>query len=75
MRKKDVLYYARIIPTCSVYEVCEIIIRTIEDDYFVGIDKHDKHAYIFSYDCIGDTVFGKRRDALNKVLEAECSKD
>lgn len=40
--KKEIVYFAHIIPQLGIYDVCEIIIRTIEDDYFVGIDKHDK---------------------------------
>ena len=43
LKQKDIVYYARIIPTSSVYEVCELIIRTVEDTWFVGIDKRDKH--------------------------------
>ena len=50
--KKDTVYYARIIPTTGIYEVCELHIRTVEDDYFVGIDKRDKHAYLFGYNAI-----------------------
>lgn len=49
VKKKDRLYYARIIPKTGIYEVCEIILRTIEDTWFVGTDKRDKHAYMFNY--------------------------
>lgn len=49
MNKNDIVYYAHIIPQLGIYDVCEIIIRTIEEDYFAGIDKHDKRAYLFSY--------------------------
>ena len=46
LKIKNHLYYARIIPKSGIYDVCELIIRTITDDYFVGIDKMDKHAYL-----------------------------
>lgn len=70
-KKKDILYYARIIPQTGIYEVCELSVRTIEDTYFVGTDKHDKHAYLFSYSAIGKTVFTNRKEALDLVKEAE----
>lgn len=74
LKKKDILYYARIIPQTSIYEVCELSIRTIEDTYFVGTDKRDKHAYLFSYNAIDKTVFHNRKDALKIVKEAENNK-
>ena len=50
--------------------MCELIIRTIEDDYFVGTDKHDKHAYLLTYNDL-DKVFTKRANALSVVKAAE----
>lgn len=74
LHKKDIVYYAHIIPQLGIYDVCEIIIRTIEEDYFAGIDKHDKRAYLFSYNDINNTVFYYRAEALNKVRIAEENK-
>ena len=74
LKKKDILYYARIIPQTSIYDVCELSIRTIEDTYFVGTDKRDKHAYLFSYNVIDKTVFHNRKDALKIVKEAKNNK-
>ena len=74
LNRKDTVYYARIIPNTGVYEVCELFVRTVTDDYFVGIDKRDKHAYLFSYNAIDDTVFINRKDALRKVRDAESNK-
>ena len=71
LKKKDRLFYARIIPRTRIYEVCELIIRTIEDTYFVAIDKKDKHAYLFTYEDIDIILFAKRDNALSKVLDAE----
>ena len=74
LHKKDVIYYAHIIPKLGVFDLCEIIVRTIEDNYFVGIDKRDKRAYPFSYKDFDNIVFLKRGDALNKIKEAEKNK-
>lgn len=49
IKKGDVVYYARIMPTVGIYEVCELLVRSLYDTYFVGVDKRDKHAYLFSY--------------------------
>ena len=71
LKKKDIVYYARIIPNTGIYEVCELIIRTVADDYFAGMDKRDKRTYLFGYNAIDDTVFVDRKDALSKVKIAE----
>lgn len=74
IKKKDKLYYARIIPNSGIYDVCEIKVRTVENTYFVGIDKSDKHAYLFSNDDLNKIIFTSRDDALAKVLSAEKSR-
>lgn len=71
IRKGDVWYFARIIPRNSVYEVCELKIRTITEDYIVGIDKYDKHAYLINNLEIPRLLFKNRKDALDTVLLAE----
>ena len=74
LKRKDIIYYSRIIPTSGIYDVCELTVRTIEDTWFVGIDKRDKHAYMFNNTDINKTVFTDRKDALKKVLDAEANK-
>ena len=71
LKRKDIVYYARIIPNTGIYEVCELIIRTVADDYFAGMDKRDKRTYLFGYNAIDNTVFVDRKDALNKMKIAE----
>jgi len=71
LKKKDKLYYARILPPVEIYEVCELIIRTVKDTWFVGVDKRDKRAYLFSYNDIDKDIFFDRSFALSKVLNAE----
>lgn len=71
LKRKDHLYYARIIPKTKIYEVCEVIVRTVRDTWFVAIDKRDKRAYLFNNIDIDNIVFSDRKTALSKVLEAE----
>ena len=67
----DIVYYARIMPTLGTYDVCELKIRTVTDTYFVGTDKRDKRAYLFSYNAVGKCIFSNRKDAVEKVIMAE----
>lgn len=73
VKVKDILYYARIIPTVGIFDVCQLTIRTVKEDYFVGCDKVDKHAYLFNYSDLGEVVFHDRKQALDKVLAAEAN--
>lgn len=70
----DTLYFARIIPTVGIYNVLDLKVRTVENDYFACIDKRDKNAFLFSYKDIDKTVFQYRKDALLKVKDAEENK-
>lgn len=74
LSKGQKLYYARIIPSANIYDVCDLTIRTVTDSYFTGIDKRDKHVYLFSYKDINNIVFINRGEALNKVLLMEENK-
>lgn len=71
IQKGKTVYYARILKPVGIYEVSELHIRTVEDDYFSGVDKHDKHAYLFSYNSLDKLIFAKRQECLDVVLEAE----
>lgn len=71
LNKGDKLFYARIQHNTGVYDLCELIVRTVADTYFVGTDKKDKRAYLLGYDSLGETVFEDRKDALAVVHKAE----
>lgn len=70
----DKLFYARIFPSTGTYDVCDLTIRTVKDDYFVGVDKRDKHAYLFGYNALDEYVFDNRDIAFKKVQNAEKNK-
>lgn len=74
LQEKQTVYFARIIPKSAIYEVDELKIRTVVDDWYVGIDKRDKHAYMFKESDINHTIFLDRNIALQKVLDAESNK-
>lgn len=71
LKKNDKVFYARIIESSNIFDVLELKIRTVEDDWFVGIEKRDKQAFLFHNTDIGKKIFTDRDEALNKVLDAE----
>ena len=74
IKEGNIVYYARIIPPCDIFEVCELRIRTVSISWFVGVDKRDKHSYLFYFPNINKHVFFDRTEALKKVKEAEKNK-
>ena len=71
LQKSDIVYRTRILPTVGVYDLDELKIRTVEDTYFVGVEKRNKTAFLLPYSSIGKTVFLNRKEALQKIREAE----
>ena len=74
MKRKDIVYYARIQKPLGVYEVLELIVRVVENGWFSAMDKRDKRVYLFADKDINKTIFADRKDALNVVKEAEKNK-
>ena len=71
MRKGDKVYYARILPQTETYEVVDCKVRMVEDTWFSCTEDREQHAFLFSNNDIGKTVFYDRLEALEKVVEAE----
>jgi hypothetical protein len=74
LKKKDTVYYTRILPLSNIYDVLELKIRTVEKDWFVGLEKRDKQAFLFPNTALNKTVFIDRKKALEKVKAAELNK-
>lgn len=74
IKKGDKLYYARILPITGIYDVCDLTVRTVTEDWFVGVDKRDKHAYLFGSNAFGRNIFMERKSASDAVREAEKTK-
>jgi len=67
MEKGDIVYYCQVVPNCSIYEILELKLRTIENDYYVGVDEKTKQAQIFTPSMIDVYVFRHRSDALEAL--------
>jgi hypothetical protein len=74
LKLKDTVYYARILPTSGIYDVLELKIRTVENDWFAGVEKRDKQVFLFENEALDKDVFVNRKDALYKVQNAESKK-
>lgn len=75
LKKNQIVFYARILPPSGIYDVLELKIRTVEEDWFVGQEKRDKQAFLFLDDAIGKTVFTDRKKALKVAQAAEKRKE
>lgn len=74
LNRKEKVYLARIMPTLNIYEVLELIIRTVREDWFVGVDPKSKQAHLFTETDIGKIIFVDRETALAVVKDAEAHK-
>lgn len=74
LKKNQIVYYTRIIPSSGIYDILELKLRTIESNWYVGCEKRDKQAYLFYASDIGKIIFVNRDEALVRVQEAESHK-
>lgn len=63
IKKKDVLYYAQILPSVGIYHVLEMKVATVYDT--------DKHRYLFNYTDVNKSIFFDRSECLEKVKYAD----
>lgn len=47
----------------------------IEEDWFAATEKTTKKAFLFPYSAINKTIFFNRKDALEKVSDAESNRE
>ena len=70
-RKGSILYFARVLPNLGIYDLCELSVRMVGNNWISARDKRDKRVYLFSKNDINHKVFVDREDALSKVKELE----
>lgn len=73
IKKGDVVYYAQCLDSVGVFEILELTVRTVEDGWYVGIEKKEKQAHLFFEKDIDKCIFFDRKDALMTVKEAEAN--
>lgn len=67
LKKKDQVFYLRILPEQDIKEVLRLTLRTVTDEYFVGIEEKEQHAFLFHYSDIGKVVFLTYGEALENM--------
>jgi hypothetical protein len=65
------LYYARIMPTIGVYDVIDMKVRTVGEDWFVCTEEKTKHAFYFNEKDFKKSIFLDRDEALVLVKKSE----
>lgn len=71
MKVGDVVYYTRILQKTNTYELIELVVRTADRGFYVGVDSKTKQAFPFSKQMIHNNVFTDRNTALSVLKEAE----
>ena len=71
IKRGSIVYYAQCLEPVGEFEVLELKTRTVKNNWYVGIEKKDKHSYLFYDHDIGKRIFFDRNEALNVVKEAE----
>lgn len=67
MDKNQTVYYARSVPNCNIFEVCELVVRTVAPTYCTGYDVKTKQAFCFSQE--DPNIFDSYLDAINYMRE------
>lgn len=67
LKKKDKVFYLRKLSNQDIDEILRLTLRTVTDEYFVGIEEKEQHAFLFHYSDIGRIVFKTYGEALENM--------
>ena len=56
INKRDTVYYTRVFPETGTYDLCDLVVRTVMDSWFCGVDKKDERAYLLGFNEIDENV-------------------
>ena len=68
VEKNSIVYFERCVPTCDIYDTLQLSIRSVGDNWFVGVDTTTRQAYPFDRDNIGVLIFSNKKEA-DEVVE------
>ena len=72
LQKGEIIYWSRVISSADYFEIHELKIRTVTDEYFVAFDidkRGTKQAFLFYYNDLEKIIFKNRKDAVKKLKE------
>ena len=67
MKSGDIVYLARTIPLCNIYEVLELKVTTITNSYMIGVDIETRTSYPFSESDIDKRIFTSYDEAKSAI--------
>ena len=65
------IFFARAVPMCDIYEVIELNVRTVKNNWFVGVDVDTRQAFPFDVSDIGALIFSTKKEAEEVVKAAK----
>ena len=73
LNEGQVVYWARCVPNCEVFDVIEVKVKNLREDYFTATDTDPRYprSYIFYYKDVGKVIFEDRIEAGMKSNEEE----
>lgn len=71
IKKGTIVFLSRCMPTIGTFDVLELKVRTVEDNWFVGVEKSNKQAYLLPYAELNHTIFLDRSITLKLVQKEE----
>lgn len=63
IEQNNIVYFARVVPLCDIYETLQLTIRTVHENWFVGVDTSTRQAFPFDRDDIGVLIFSDKKSA------------
>lgn len=67
--KGEIVYYIRYVPNCNIEEILELRVRTVENDWCVGVETNSHVSILFYGKDVNVTVFKYRQMALEMLKE------
>jgi len=71
LEKDNIVFYARVIPVCDIFEVLQLVIRTANDGWYVGVHIDTHQAFPFDSGDIGVLIFSSKTEAEEIVKAAK----
>lgn len=69
LQKGDNVYYVRVMPSANYYEIHELVMVSVSDNYCSGTEKKTKQSFLFQKSNVENLLFHNRYEALQKLNE------
>lgn len=69
--KGEKVYYARVLIPVDVFDLCDLRVRTVGENWFSACEEKTHQAFIFNNKDLGTRVFKDRKEALKVVKDGQ----